>query len=90
MTQSADHMNLYKHQIVYQDRFADITRFIQLARDNDKLNINSDLTITLITPPTVPPSAQEIDMNAARPINVGDVMKGSLDKKELVRDKFDD
>ena len=50
-----DHINICKHQIIYQDKFADIDRFLQLARDHDKIVVNPDLTLTVVTPPTVPP-----------------------------------
>jgi|LauGreDrversion4_2_1035121.scaffolds.fasta_scaffold283398_1 hypothetical protein len=54
-----DHINLLKHTIIYQDKFSDIDRFLQLARDHDKIIVNNDLTLTIMTPPTVPPSIEE-------------------------------
>lgn len=54
LTQTMDHINLLKHTIIYQDKFSDIDRFLQLARDHDKIIVNDDLTLTLKTPPTQP------------------------------------
>jgi hypothetical protein len=50
---------LLKHTIIYRDKFSDIDRFLQLARDHDKIIVNNDLTLTIMTPPTVPPSIEE-------------------------------
>ena len=30
-------------------------RFVQQARDYDKIKVNDDLTLTILTPPTIPP-----------------------------------
>jgi hypothetical protein len=59
LTQTMDHINLCKHTIIYQDKFSDIDRFLQLARDHDKIVVNQDLTLTIVTPPTVPCSIDE-------------------------------
>jgi hypothetical protein len=56
-----DHINLLRHQIIYQDKFSDIDRFIQLARDHEKVVVNEDLTLTVITPPTVPSTIEQIN-----------------------------
>lgn len=40
LTQTMDHINLLQHRIVYQDKFADVERFLQLARDNNKVRVN--------------------------------------------------
>ena len=55
-----DHINLCKHTIIYQDKFSDIERFLSLARDHGKVVVNEDLTLTLKTPPTVPPTVDQI------------------------------
>jgi len=60
-----DHINLLRHTIIYQDKFSDIDRFLQLARDHDKIIVNDDLTMTLRTPPTVPPTVDQIKNNEA-------------------------
>ena len=54
-----DHINICKHTIIYQDKFSDIDRFLQLARDHDKIVVNPDLTLTIVTPPTVPPPLEQ-------------------------------
>lgn len=50
-------------------------RFVQVARDHDKIRVNDDLTLTIITPPTIPPQVEG-------PGKVGqsfeDKMKGQL------------
>jgi hypothetical protein len=61
LTQTMDHINLLRHQIIYQDKFSDIDRFIQLARDHEKVVVNEDLTLTVITPPTVPSTIEQIN-----------------------------
>ena len=69
-----DHINLCKHSIIYQDKFSDIDRFLQLARDHDKIIVNPDLTLTIITPPTVPPSIEEAKQRSEKPFSVQDFM----------------
>lgn len=49
-----DHINLLKHTIIYQDKFVDIERYLQLARDHDRVQVNSDLTLVITTPITQP------------------------------------
>jgi hypothetical protein len=67
-----DHINLCKHSIIYQDKFSDIDRFLQLARDHDKIIVNPDLTLTIITPPSVPPSIEEAKQQ--KPFSVQEFM----------------
>ena len=70
-----DHINLLKHTIIYQDKFSDIDRFIQLARDNEKIIVNDDLTLTLVTPPTIPQSMDQINQESMKgPTTVQDFM----------------
>jgi len=45
-----------------------------LARDHDKIIVNSDLTLTIVTPPTVPPSIDEAKTKTERPQTVADFM----------------
>ncbi len=58
-----DHINLLRHQIVYQDKFSDMDRFIQLAKDHEKIVVNDDLTLTIVTPPTVPQTIDQINQD---------------------------
>lgn len=69
-----DHINLCKHSIIYQDKFSDIDRFLQLARDHDKIVVNPDLTLTIVTPPTVPPSIDEVKAKQDKPFSVQEFM----------------
>ena len=60
LTQTMDHINLLRHTIVYQDKFSDMDRFLQLARDHEKVQVNDDLTLTIATPPTVPLTMEQL------------------------------
>eukprot|EP00347_Sterkiella_histriomuscorum_P019960 403339632 len=64
LQQTMDHINLLKHTIIYQDKFSDIDRFIQLARDHERIIVNDDLTLTVITPPSTPKSVDQINQEA--------------------------
>jgi len=68
-----DHINLCRHAIIYQDKFSDIERFLALAKDHGKVVINDDLTLTLKTPPTLPPSVEQIQ-SGYNPATVQDFM----------------
>jgi hypothetical protein len=35
-------------------------RFLALAKDHGKIIVNEDLTLTLKTPPTIPPTVDQI------------------------------
>lgn len=64
-----DHLNHCKHTIIYQDKFSDIDRYIALAKDYDKVTVNDDYTLTLETPPTIPPSPEQVE-KATNPTTV--------------------